>query len=275
MKPRRNGPKRVRGQQEETTSPYFSKAKHGNDGCRKPYQVEPTSPHFLMSPSSSFGSLKELGSILLTWTELEPPTCMKTHKNEQQHDCEKCQNFIRHATRHFRQCPQFIKSFSTANNDGIDVVACSLENTSRRAEQSVRHLCSNRCYLLAYAASRDWVFLRSDMAKKVTDKSIGKKKSVWYACWLVVLINQFYAWILFLSVVHLHHDIDVLLQGWTCKLTSNDLPEGTNEPSLATRPPQTIFVSNDGKVRKTAAMTWILLFNNAWSIYLISLVLRL
>jgi hypothetical protein len=40
------------------------------------------------------------------------------------------------------------------------------------AEKCVRHLCRNRCYLRAFAASRDWVALRKTLIQ-LTDQPIG------------------------------------------------------------------------------------------------------
>lgn len=160
-----------------TTSSYFANSRHENDGTGRPYQMEPSSPHFLRSPSSAYGSLPLSGNssfVFSTWTMLKEPSCCRFKVDQKANQaCIECRAFIQDATSHFQNCPQFSQSFSVRESSLADDTTTSFKGEWIRAEQSVRHLCPNRCYLRAYAASRDWVFLRRDMAK-VADQSVGE-----------------------------------------------------------------------------------------------------
>ena len=128
-----------------------------------------SSRHFLHSPSSTQGSLRHLGPIIYTWSQFLPPKCTRPPDCCHQSLCNPCLKFLHDATRHFVDCPQFRETFYVQREWTFDDNTPCLLVVGQVAERCVRHLCANRCYLRAFAPSRDWVAMRKDLAKATTE----------------------------------------------------------------------------------------------------------
>jgi hypothetical protein len=155
-----------------TISPYFE-----SPFSSKSTVTQTSSNHFLCSPSSACGSLGNLGLLIYTWSELPPPLCTR-RSSKATAFCEACEFVIQNALRHFEGCPTFKKEFhlrlkleicraSTTNDLPCVHVASSL------IEKCVRHLCVQKCFLRAFAPSRDWVALRKTI-HELTDEPLGE-----------------------------------------------------------------------------------------------------
>lgn len=110
-----------------TESPYFHKRNE--------------SPYFRRSPSSAFGAVQSLGSLLSCLGR-----CIEINNNNNSPMADS-QTLMQNAIRHFEDCATFRKAWQNNNNDDD-------------LDKSVRHLCRHRCYFRAYAPARAWLALR-------------------------------------------------------------------------------------------------------------------
>jgi hypothetical protein len=154
------------------TSPYFQ-----SPSSKVSTTTLKSSLHFLKSPSSPLGSLVNLGPLIYTWSELHLDGFVCTRNSgciRETTICPPCGLIIQDATRHFSRCPIFHEAFDlhllTRNSHRESCV----ELAGAFAEKCLRHLCPNRCYLRAFAASRDWVALRKTLSQR-TDQPIGRQ----------------------------------------------------------------------------------------------------
>lgn len=161
------------------TSPYFQ-----SPSSKLSTTTQKSSFHFLKSPSSTLGSLENLGPLIYTWSELHPTGFVCTRNTgciRETTICPPCELILQDATRHFSSCPIFHQAFDlgvlTKNNRHETCV----ELAGAFAEKCVRHLCNNRCYLRAFAASRDWVALRKTLIE-ITDQPLGTQQWVSSEC---------------------------------------------------------------------------------------------
>jgi hypothetical protein len=152
------------------TSPYFQ-----SPSSKLSTTTQKSSLHFLKSPSSTLGSLTNLGPLIYTWSELHPNGCACTRSTGCIRDttiCPPCELILQDATRHFASCPIFHQAFDLGVLTRNSHHESCVELAGAFAEKCVRHLCRNRCYLRAFAASRDWVALRKTLIQ-LTDQPIG------------------------------------------------------------------------------------------------------
>jgi hypothetical protein len=147
-----------------STSPHFDKRR------RTGHTTHSVSCYFVESPSSSWGSVKSLQSLLGTLTNATEPRCQRRRRPNSSLCCSTCGSVIDHAVKHFQSCSIFQEHWSELSlcNDP--------EECWKRAElhldRSVRHLCSDRCYMRAFAPYRDWLSLRNSI-HQLTDLSVG------------------------------------------------------------------------------------------------------
>jgi hypothetical protein len=144
-------------------SPYFDKRR------RTGHTTHSVSSYFVESPSSSWGSVKSLQSLLFRLTNATEPRCRRRNVAR---CCSTCGSVIDGAIKHFRSCSIFQASWKE-----LPVFICNdAEDCWKRAElhldRSVRHLCSDRCYMRAFAPCRDWLSLRNSIHQS-TDLSVG------------------------------------------------------------------------------------------------------
>jgi hypothetical protein len=147
-----------------SSSPYFDKRR------RTGHTTHSASCYFVESPSSSWGAVKSLQSLLFRLTNATEPRCRRRGRPHSSLCCSTCGSVIDGAIKHFRSCPIFQEHWR-------DFSLCSGEEECwKRAElhldRSVRHLCSGRCYMRAFAPCRDWLSLRNSI-HQLTDLSIG------------------------------------------------------------------------------------------------------
>lgn len=126
-------------------SPYFRKRRQQSSG-------ESGSPYFRKAPSSPFGAVQSMGSLLSCLGRSVEP-----HSN-QLHLCsvDSCADLARNAICHFEDCAVFRKSWETST-------CHHHKDEAKRLERSVRHLCRHRCYFRAYAPARAWLALRETL----------------------------------------------------------------------------------------------------------------
>jgi hypothetical protein len=152
------------------TSPYFQSPR-----SKLSTTTQKSSLHFLKSPSSALGSLANLGPLIYTWSELQPVACTRnTGCIRDTAICPPCELILQDATRHFSSCPIFRQAFDLGVLTRNSHQKSCVELAGTFAEKCVRHLCPNRCYLRAFAASRDWVALRKTLIQ-TTDQPLGTR----------------------------------------------------------------------------------------------------
>lgn len=103
-----------------------------------------SSPHFVRSPSSTYGSLQGRSNVMVDVMELP------------------FQRDDKHVEDQFGMCPHFQAS------DSCQPV-------------SVRHLCKSACYLRAFAPTREWHYLRKAIME-FSDESPGKCSHILSDC---------------------------------------------------------------------------------------------
>jgi hypothetical protein len=135
-----------------------------------------SSSYFATSPSSTYGSLQALGPLIYTWTSNNlnaSAATMFCHRPKScSNVCSSCAAVINSSLVHFTPCPEFSKYIK--EHDWIkpgETLSC-VESTGKIIEKGVRHLCSNRCFLRAFAPSREWVFFRKAL-HELTDESLS------------------------------------------------------------------------------------------------------
>ena len=133
-----------------------------------------TSDYFLRSPSSAYGSVLSLGPLVCTWIDSRNhdeirSKCSRQISSSSGKPCDECSVLLQEAFQHFRNCSFFrqkLDSFHT-NFDGMEKnnpQATCLEVVGQWAERhALRHLCTNQCFLRAFAPSRDWLSLRKHL----------------------------------------------------------------------------------------------------------------
>lgn len=135
------------------------------------------SSYFANSPSSTHGSLEALGPLIYTWTannmNASAATVFCQRPKLSSRVCSSCAAVIKSAHTHFANCPEFANYMK--ENDWIKPGATfsCVEITGNAMEKGVRHMCSNRCFLRAFAPSREWVFFRKAV-HAITDESLSK-----------------------------------------------------------------------------------------------------
>jgi hypothetical protein len=188
-----------------STSPYFDKRR------RTGHTTHSVSGYFVESPSSAWGSVKSLQSLLFRLTNATEPRCQRLSRSRpHEHSslcCSTCESVIVEAIKHFRSCSIFNenlkKQWSELSPCG-DGEEC-WKRAERHLDCSVRHLCPERCYMRAFAPCRDWLSLRNSI-HELTDCST-----------------------------------ESLLAGWRCMLVSD----------ADSHLPRTVFITPDGKVRRS------------------------
>ena len=131
-----------------------------------------TSDYFLRSPSSAYGSVRSLGSLVYTWIgsrsrdEIRSRCTRRISGYQSGKPCEECSKILaQEAFRHFQDCSIFQRALDSCKvNFDRDTQATCVEVVGRWAEQhALRHLCTNQCFLRAFAPSRDWLSLRKHL----------------------------------------------------------------------------------------------------------------
>ncbi len=158
-----------------------------------------TSDYFLRSPSSAYGSVRSLGPLVYTWIgngnrdEIRSKCSRRISASQSGKPCDECSKILlMEAFRHFRGCSIFQRVMDSCNinfdrMEKIDPQATCVEVVGRWAENhAVRHLCTNQCFLRAFAPSRDWLSLQKHL-KTITP--IGDSLDDW-TCRLVHETNE-------------------------------------------------------------------------------------
>lgn len=160
-------------------SPYFQKTPNRRRSDHD------TSAYFRQSPSSAYGAVQALGPVLfcLSTSFPQPEKCTK-----QRNDCSECQPWSRAALSHFGGCPLFLANWNYLRNEE-DTTACGdgettklpcWRQTEKRLHQSVRHLCSHRCFMRAYAPHRAWFALCQAIQRgSCPDESVSSAVKGW------------------------------------------------------------------------------------------------
>lgn len=173
-------------------SPYFQAPTNSANIHEKKM---PSSLYFQKSPSSTYGSIRSLGSLIGTWTGCTSAVCRKKDNETANFPttsgtispsfdlkiCHACYPIIQSAMAHFQECHCFQKRLQTLVLQGDTSLPCTLQMESK-IQEAVCHLCPHQCFVKAFAPSREWVFFRKELHER-TDEPI-----------------------------------DDLLQGWTCRL---------------------------------------------------------
>jgi len=175
------------------SSPYFDKKRRrspcstASDGCpgSNPKFCHLKSSYFARSPLSVHGCLDNLGPLIFALSK----------RNSTDYSCEKttsckCSRALRNeALSHFQECAHFRSRYERCETVKIEtdfststaaaVAAAEVptpltcwELEDLRIQHSVRHLCSNRCYMRAYAPVREFVLLRKAV-HELTDAPLG------------------------------------------------------------------------------------------------------
>lgn len=163
-----------------------------------------TSNYFLRSPSSAHGSVRSLGPLVYTWIGRSNcddirSNCLRRVSSSDRNakPCDACSKILKEdAFRHFRYCPVFRQELDAYNmnaeqhagyysahvgGDHHQTTTC-VELVGRWAEErALRHLCTNQCFLRAFAPTREWMMLRKNL-KNLTP--IGEILNDW-TCRLV------------------------------------------------------------------------------------------
>jgi hypothetical protein len=147
-----------------SASPYFDKRQ------RTGHTTHSVSCYFVESPSSSWGSVKSLQSLLFRLTSATEPRCRRRSRPDSSLCCSTCGSVIDGAIKHFQSCSIFQQHWRERSLCS-DAEEC-WKRAERHLDRSVRHLCSNRCYMRAFAPCRDWLSLRNS-THQLTDLSIG------------------------------------------------------------------------------------------------------
>jgi hypothetical protein len=147
------------------SSPYFDKRRRTGQTTRT------TSCYFVESPSSSWGSVKSLQSLLFRLSNATEPICRRRSRPHSSVCCSTCVSAIDGAIKHFRSCSVFQEHWRELSLSGDSDEEC-WKRAELHLDRSVRHLCSNRCYMRAFAPSRDWLSLRNTI-RQLTDHSVG------------------------------------------------------------------------------------------------------
>eukprot|EP00980_Cylindrotheca_fusiformis_P005905 scaffold1242_cov123-Cylindrotheca_fusiformis.AAC.14 len=184
-KPLNNPKAPSRGKQpKRKSSPYFDTTKQRSrknqtksSGC--------SSWYFSHSPSSTYGSLQALGPLVYTWTpnNMTAATVFCQRSISCSRVCSSCAPVVSSSLTRFHRCPLFSKYID--ENDWIEMgkpLSCA-EIMGKVIEKGVRHLCTNGCFLAAYAPSREWVFFRKTL-RNISDEPLDGLLSSW-TCKLV------------------------------------------------------------------------------------------
>jgi hypothetical protein len=147
-----------------SSSPYFDKRR------RTGHTTHSVSCYFVQSPSSAWGSVNSLQSLLFRLTNATEPKCRRRSRPNSSLCCSTCVSIIDNAIGHFRFCSIFQEQWRELSLRS-DAEEC-WKDAELHLDRSVRHLCSNRCYMRAFAPCRDWLSLRNSI-HHLTDLSVG------------------------------------------------------------------------------------------------------
>lgn len=147
-----------------TESPYFRKRRQIINGG------ESDSPYFRKAPSSPFGAVQSMGSLLTCLGRCVEPCSHQAATFCSHVDADLNNNHVsdrvRHAIRHFEDCPIFQKAWVEASFTYMG--KHDEDDDERRLTTSVRHLCRHRCYYHAYAPARAWLALRETLQSETS-----------------------------------------------------------------------------------------------------------
>ena len=157
-------------------SPYFQKRKPTASPGEWALQSSTTqSSHFSIKTSqiSCFESVEQLAPLIFTLSESSAP-CFPCRRSSV---CECSTGVINDCKAQFYFCDQFRASYEsfqhpTSSSEDFETKLTCWERENIRIQHSVRHLCSNRCYMRAFAPVREWVSLRESV-QEMTDVSLG------------------------------------------------------------------------------------------------------
>jgi len=190
---------KVVADEEGETTPYSMLTEHAK---RSPITLaDSTSDYFLHTSSSAYGSVLSLGPLVYTWISSRNYDDIRSNCTRPDSPsanirdaCDSCLKILRdEALRHFEACPIFRKELEASiSNENITVDCPTVIRNNRKLTcvervgqwveaHSLRHLCTNQCYLRAFAPSREWMLLRTKV-NKITP--IGEVLNDW-TCRLV------------------------------------------------------------------------------------------
>lgn len=137
-------------------------------------QQSPLSQHFLLSPSSAWGSIHNAMNSGMS-ALIAPRSCSDTHAGE----IDSTEWRIHQATDQFSDCGLFMKAFRKCGHQSTGPSqACNEEDAFERIMECTRHLCTSACYLRAFAPRREWMYLQNAVSQ-LASKSPGSVLQGW------------------------------------------------------------------------------------------------
>jgi Predicted EndoIII-related endonuclease len=111
-----------------------------------------TSAYFTMSPSSAWGAVESLGTMVDVLSNYKRCFCMRCKDSDISYSTD---DFIDILSKHFYICSKFRETLQ-----GSDLAYLGLNDAITAA---VSHLCPYNCFLRAFAPARKWYSLRSSI----------------------------------------------------------------------------------------------------------------
>lgn len=195
-------------------SPYFARHVPSLSSDTSPRS---SSEYFAQSPSSFWGCVERLGSLVPTLAAVEAVPAAGCCRGlfQSTSPCENCERLLSGAVARFDKCEIFQKRWQSHKASATTTSASSCcasrqpcwRTQEPQLEDSVRHLCSQQCFLRAFALYRHWFALHRHLA----------------------------------SSEMIVEPVQGLLSGWSCRL----VPDA--------RPPRVIYESLDSKVCKNVS----------------------
>jgi hypothetical protein len=159
------------------------------------------STYFYQSPATAWGSAQSLGSLLHCLSYTSDCVSRKDISTGNPVPCLTCLSCTQSVIRHFEPCPEFQREWRRLSLENdipgtggllLHHVSCYARLVEQNVSFAVRHLCSHRCYMRAFAPYRAWYALRKRVVGLSTSDSVETALSGWRCVleWPVVKVDS-------------------------------------------------------------------------------------